>query len=460
MRKHFLWMMYFMLPVMAMAHPGGHYKPGDGTPFHHWTLQSGKEVKGNFLMFQDNTIWVEREKGVVQPLKLDDLCKEDQAFALVHILKIVRSNFIENPPAVPTASKPFEKPMVQMPWFGLLYLLASVFFFVMLTQLTGRYQRWKVSYVLSCFLGYLVLLACSKSKTTTPTAAADVIPKTSVGFIDSAFSAFKPPLTTSSDATYYYVASNGFPNHNMMVGITSWQQQVPITQSYSGSNSWSIPLQPVYASVPLSTKTNLMKGAVALAVNGIPIFNALNNRGEDSYRIGELDNWGGHCGRADDYHYHAAPLHLETINQLKPIAFALDGFAVYGSKEPDGTAMTTLDTCHGHKIGQYVYHYHGTSNYPYVVGAMRGKVALDPATPAPENQILPQAFARGTRPATTPLNGAQITDFVKQGDNGYLLTYRIGTKNGYVQYSWDASNKYTFRLTDTSGAATVNVYQR
>jgi Flp pilus assembly protein TadG len=91
---------------------------------------------------------------------------------------------------------------------------------------------------------------------------------------------------------------------------------------------------------------------------------------------------------------------------------------------------------------------------------MRGKVALDPATPAPENQILPQAFAKGTRPATTPLNGAQITDFVKQGDNGYLLTYRIGTKNGYVQYSWDASNKYTFRLTDTSGAATVNVYQR
>ena len=122
-----------------------------------------------------------------------------------------------------------------------------------------------------------------------------------------------------------------------MIGITSWQQQVPISQPYTDNNSWSIPLQPAYATTPLSTKTNLMKGAVAIAVNGIPIFNALNNRGEDSYLIGELDNWGGHCGRGDDYHYHAAPLHLSTVNGLKPIAFAVDGFPVYGVKEPDGS---------------------------------------------------------------------------------------------------------------------------
>ena len=59
-----------------------------------------------------------------------------------------------------------------------------------------------------------------------------------------------------------------------MVGIKSWQQQVPIPQPYTGSNHWSIPLSPVYETNPLSTKSNFMKGAVALAVNGIPIFNA------------------------------------------------------------------------------------------------------------------------------------------------------------------------------------------
>jgi hypothetical protein len=28
---------------------------------------------------------------------------------------------------------------------------------------------------------------------------------------------------------------------------------------------------------------------------------------------GELDEYGGHCGRADDYHYHIGPVHLEKI---------------------------------------------------------------------------------------------------------------------------------------------------
>lgn len=296
--------------------------------------------------------------------------------------------------------------------------------------------------------------------TTNTTTTSTYIPKTTTTFIDSAYTAFKPAVSTSFDNTYFYVASNGIPNHNMMIGITNWQQQVPISQAYSGSNSWSIPLQPVYATTPLSTKSNFMKGAVAIAVNGIPIFNALNNRGEDSYKIGELDNWGGHCGKGDDYHYHAAPLHLSTLNGLKPIAFALDGFSVYGAKEPDGTTMSTLDSCHGHITTGGVYHYHGTTDYPYVVGAMKGKVTLDPSTPAPENQIIPQAFTKPVRPATIPLNGASITDFVAVGANGYLLTYKIGTKNGYVKYSWDANNKYTFMLTDTAGVVVTNSYQR
>jgi hypothetical protein len=235
---------------------------------------------------------------------------------------------------------------------------------------------------------------------------------------------------------------------------------VPIPQAYEGSNSWSIPLQPEYATVPLSTKTNLMKGAVAIAVNGIPIFNALNNRGEDSYMIGELDKWGGHCGRADDYHYHAAPMHLSGSNNTLPIAFGLDGFAVYGLKEPDGSVMATLDTCHGHVLNNGVYHYHGTTNYPYVIGAMRGKVNLDPATPAPENQILPQAFAKPARPALTPLKDAVITDFKAVGSNGFSLTYKIGVKNGYVNYSWDGNNRFTYTLIDTAGRSTTNSYQR
>ena len=121
----------------------------------------------------------------------------------------------------------------------------------------------------------VIIIACSKSTTTSSSISNNpisnpstdpvviVIPKTNTSSIDSAFSAFKPAIATNWDDTYFYIASNGIPNHNMMIGITSWQQQVPITQPYNGTNSWSIPLQPAYATIPLSTKTNLMKGAVS-----------------------------------------------------------------------------------------------------------------------------------------------------------------------------------------------------
>ena len=168
----------------------------------------------------------------------------------------------------------------------------------------------------------------------------------------------------------------------------------------------------------------------------------------------------GHCGKGDDYHYHAAPLHLSATSGLKPIAFALDGFAVYGATEADGSTMAALDTCHGHTIGNGTYHYHGTTNYPYVVGAMKGKVTIDPTTPAPESQIIPQAFSSPLRPATNPLSGASITAFISPAANAYSLTYKRGTKNGYINYSWDANNKYTFIFTDTAGMTTTATYQR
>ena len=133
------------------------------------------------------------------------------------------------------------------------------------------------------------------------------------------------------DGTWLYVESNGMPDHGMMAGITNWQQQVGIPQNYYGDNAWQIPLSPQLSDNPVSTRDNLFRGAIALAVNGVPIFNAPNNRGEDAFLIGELDDWGGHAGRADDYHYHAAPLHLqEIVGDAAPIAYALDGYPIYG----------------------------------------------------------------------------------------------------------------------------------
>lgn len=461
----FLVLAYLLLQnTTVFAHSGGHYHKEDGIVLNTWRLKSGEIVKGNFSFARDNKIFLEQKEGLIVSVSIEDLTIQDQKLASLRINKLAAVNTIRidnNHYYTPDLNK---------------YILLSILLISILVLITLKkpvFQNYTLNPTMRlASTGFLFLfsgfIACKKSPTSTPTSTSNasvnpieiVIPKTNTLFIDSAFTAFKPAISTNWDNTYFYISSNGIPNHKMMIGITNWQQQVPITQPYNGTNSWAIPLQPVYASVPLSTQTNLMKGAVAVAVNGIPIFNALNNRGEDSYKIGELDTWGGHCGKADDYHYHAAPLHLSTVNGLKPIAFAVDGFPVYGVKEPDGSTMIELDSGHGHIFKNGIYHYHGTTDYPYVIGALKGKVTLDPATTAPENQVIPQAFTKPVRPATSPLNGAAITDFTAVGTNGYLLTYKIGSKNGSVKYSWDSNNKYTYILTDTEGNATTSSYQR
>jgi hypothetical protein len=460
MKTVFIFLLASIVSITLMAHPGGHFEQDGKLILNTWTLKSGKEIKGNFSHVKGDRLFLEGMDGHLVSLSFDELSAQDLKLVQFKQARMAALNG-GNEVSVNRSYSP-----ANLSFYVMAFLLLVLLFIK-----SRRKDRQLVSKAINlnqstqAAVGIMFAIAsfyaCKKaivtSAGTTPT---NIIPKTRTTFLDSSFADYKPGLETRSDASYYYVATSGIPAHNMMVGITSWQQQVPIPQLYTGSNSWAIPLQPSYAASPLSTKTNFMKGAVAVAVNGVPIFNALNNRGEDAYLIGELDNWGGHCGRADDYHYHAAPMHLSGKAGLKPIAFALDGFAVYGSKEPEGTTMEPLDICHGHTGKNGVYHYHGTSDYPYVIGAMKGTVSTDPLTPAPENQILPQAFAKAARPALTPLRDATITDFKSTASNAYSLTYRIGSKYGYVNYSWDALNKFSFTLIDTAGKSVTTVYQR
>lgn len=154
--------------------------------------------------------------------------------------------------------------------------------------------------------------------------AVDKDDKQSTTLIQKHFEPFSDKVKFRSDNDYFYIESQGMPDHPMMIGIRAWQQQVPIPQYYVGKNAWRIPLKPKLADTPVSAKTNLFRGAIALAVNGVPIFNPIKNDGKtDTLIAGELDEFGGHCGRADDYHYHVAPVHLQrssvqTIQLVMP----------------------------------------------------------------------------------------------------------------------------------------------
>ena len=268
------------------------------------------------------------------------------------------------------------------------------------------------------------------------------------------FSAFASSVRVFRSGKYYLVESSGIPAHGMMVGIESWQQQVPTPQPYTGTNAWSIPIKPVLSKSPMSAKTHFLRGAIAIAVNGVPIFNALNNRGDDALLAGELDDWGGHCGRADDYHYHVAPTHLQSIvGKAAPIAYALDGFPIYGLSEANGAKVVGLDQYNGHFDAKRRYHYHATKTYPYINGGFRGIVKEI------DGQVDPQAATRAFRPAGTPLRGATITAFSRTGANAFTLQYELAGQTYTINYS-TSSTDVQMEFIDPVGQQRTEIYRR
>jgi Raf kinase inhibitor-like YbhB/YbcL family protein len=256
------------------------------------------------------------------------------------------------------------------------------------------------------------------------------------------------------DDKFFYVESNSMPDHRMMVGITAWQQQVPLPQPYFGDNAWRIPLQPVVAKNPLSTKSHFFRGAIALAANGVPIFNPIKNDGRtDTLLAGELDEFGGHCGRGDDYHYHIAPTHLqEIVGKDKPIAYALDGYPIFGYTEPDGSEVRGLDDFNGHSTPQLGYHYHATKTYPYLNGGFRGEVK------EVDGQVAPQPRAGGVREALPPLRGAEITGFESKDNKSFSIKVEVGRETRYVNYSLNQDGSVKFDFVDGNGNVKTETY--
>lgn len=293
------------------------------------------------------------------------------------------------------------------------------------------------------------------------------------------FDFFAPFVKTRWDERWLYIESDGLPHapadHPMMVGITAWQQQVPLPQAYTGANAWQVPLKPELADQPVSAKEQLFRGAIAIAANGIPIFNPIKNDGRtDTFLAGELDEYGGHCGRGDDYHYHIAPLALQKVlGKDKPLAYALDGFPIYGSFDPAAKkgddkccplgGVEKLDWMNGHFAppapgaepgAKGLYHYHATATYPYLNGGMRGKVTVK------EDQIDPQPRASSPRPALPPLRGARITGFSRDDEHKKMtVTYTLGGKTHSVAYAIAADGAVTFTYTDGDGKETSETFR-
>lgn len=434
----------------AYAHKGGHHNE-----VKEWIISSqNTPIKASFLLLKENIVFLESEKGTIINYPLTLFSNKDQKRIIQRHKFIQAINELKTNKTMSSVQHSHEKTNTASNSFWLIGLIL-IGFSIVLMVLKSKYKKVSaLTAVLAIFA--FICASCSTDNNIIENISSTLtVPANIVSTLQSQFGHFSD-VSTSSDSDYFYVSSTGIPEHNMMVGITSWQQQVPIPQDYTGSNSWAIPLQPALAENPLSTTDHFLKGAIAIAVNGIPIFNPLNNRGEDALAFGELDNWGGHSGKADDYHYHIPPTHLEAIvGNNQPIAYALDGFPIYGE------TTETLDQYLGILNDDGSYQYHTISTFPYFIAGMRGVVTLDPNTTAPEDQIIPQAMSKPLRGGDYgPLNGAEISNYSTTGTNAYSLEYKIGTGTYYTNYSFDSNGLYTFTYIDQNGNSSTETYQR
>lgn len=438
MKKIIFALLLQVLVLNLFAHEHGH-----GAPAHSWELKNESEIiLADFNKQENGFVYLSDANHRLLKFEFGEFSEKDQRYLSE------KSNWIQNANRENNkiAFIPFSNYKNWLILIGILMVLFSVYKFIKRSQF--------VQFSYGALGMVLILTACVNSINGNVIILDTKVPANNIDFLNSIFGVFDK-VNTRHDDQYFYIESDGLPNHEMMTGITNWQQQVPIPHDYSGKNSWAIPLRPQLVAHPLSTKENFMKGAIAIAANGIPIFNPLNNRGEDANAIGELDRWGGHCGRADDYHYHLAPTHLQSqVGEGKPIAYALDGFPVFGE------TTKSLDENLGRFNVDSSYQYHAVKEYPYLIAAMRGKVEINPGTRAPENEISPQAKTKGVRPALRPLRGAAITDFKKIQSNQHQLTYTLENQIYSIYYGWDDSGQYNFEFINPDGTSSKSNFQR
>jgi hypothetical protein len=188
------------------------------------------------------------------------------------------------------------------------------------------------------------------------------------------------------EGDYLVIKSNGRPDHKSpYYQGTTWASMY---EAYNGSNelwnqnpnkigtvnyTFKIPLNPSEATNHGATPM----GPMGISINGVPFFNQYAAGGVAlGDEINSFDQYNGHPAMGSDYHYHIEPLYLTSVKgQNALLGFLLDGFPVYGPVE-NNVAVTNdnLDAYHGHthattEYPNGIYHYHITSNSPYINGS-------------------------------------------------------------------------------------------
>lgn len=251
---------------------------------------------------------------------------------------------------------------------------------------------------------------------------------------------FGAQVAVTCDADYAYLASDTYPAHPKMNGITGTNDQVPVPAP--GYKS-PVALAPVKA----ATFTTI-DAALGVAVNGVPIYDyssqgaldpTVYDPRADTKATGELDACGGHAGRGDDYHYHAAPTCMIAAMANKGpaaiLGWAFDGYPIYGNTRPDGAAIAAgeLDVCNAMPDPTYGYRYHTSDTHPYIVQCLVGAFDTQRAPRVPP--LMGAAGGGGGRPpGMKPPGGVTGLTLVENADGSRKMTYTWSGKTYAIGY--------------------------
>lgn len=161
--------------------------------------------------------------------------------------------------------------------------------------------------------------------------------------------------------TYAQAAASGVVDHCIQATPLSHRQTILLPKTPQPASSTQR-----YAELP--------GGSMGIALNGILYFPPEPTARIEAYHnIAPLDPQGGHTGFGYDYHYHRAFEVTGVPDAGTGIyGYMFDGYAIYGSTDPDGTTPGDLDGCRGHTTGALGYHYHTGLTFPFITTCLHG----------------------------------------------------------------------------------------
>ncbi|HQU07550.1 MAG: hypothetical protein B7X04_01195 [Parcubacteria group bacterium 21-54-25] len=194
-----------------------------------------------------------------------------------------------------------------------------------------------------------------------------------------------------------FITGNGLPV-NEPTGVFPISPSDPAYQYDHNPNSiqaqnifYALPAQPIFSAAP----SCVPMGPIGVALDGVPIYNALDANGRDAVAHEIQDSCNGHPQSAGQYHYHGPSPCMPNVNERNTVVgYALDGFPITSLYDAQGNLYTNaeLDVCHGTTTpitmnGQTVttYHYVLTEEYPYTIGCFRGTPVVGAAHTATQD---------------------------------------------------------------------------